>query len=274
MQRIILCLLMPLTASTTAAADDTAHMDLQPLIDASKNDFQIVAENAQPLSYQTVLRWANNSRGSANGATMIWIHQGRPEAVCCIYPWSGRLEHAFGSLSRGRVRGMLRGQLVWNPVQPGVTFQDVPGAPVVAAQPLLRKRQMSELARQFSGTMTGWKKDNSDREELRLLNTPLYRYESTSSQIVDGALYAFAQGTDPEILLMLEAWSPDGQSAKWQYAFARRTSGGLEAYHKQQLVWQAEKHPNAHQAHNIHITFRGAEIAEQQNPNLPQNPDP
>jgi hypothetical protein len=265
MLRMTFVTVLIIAVTQTVIAEDAAEVDLQPLIDASSDDYQIFAESDHrtALPHMTVLRWANNARGSANGATLIWIHKGRPEVVCCIYPWAGRLEHGFGSLSSGKVRATKLGQAVWQPAEPGVTFKEIPGAPTVAKLPNLRKRQMAQLARQFTGTMTGWKHDDSDREELRLLTTPLYRYESENSQIVDGALYAFVQGTDPEILLLLEAWSPDSQPAKWHYAFVRRTSGGLEAHYKKNLVWEAEKSPENHGPNSVCISFTGVSIPEE-----------
>jgi hypothetical protein len=54
-------------------------------------------------------------------------------------------------------------------------------------------------------------KDGQERRwELRLLPHPLYRYESTDPDVVDGALFAFvtSAGTDPEALLAIEARKP------------------------------------------------------------------
>ena len=244
--------------------DESAAMDLRPLIDKSRDTFLIFAVDDQktPMKHSTVLRWANNSRGSANGATMIWIQKGRPEAVCCLFRYNGYLRHQFGSLSRGLIRAERDGETVWMPQEPGVTFSEIPGAPAVGKTVGRRKRQMSQLARQFTGTMTGWKPDNGDQEKLRLLNTPLYRYESEDPKIVDGALYAFAQGTDPEILLLIEAVADDDQPAKWQYAFARRTSGGLEAHHKGVLVWSGEKHPDNRNIRHVHVTLPGVALPD------------
>jgi hypothetical protein len=42
-------------------------------------------------------------------------------------------------------------------------------------------------------------------QELRLLSQPLYRYESTLPEVVDGALFTFVTGTDPELMLVIEA---------------------------------------------------------------------
>ncbi len=107
--------------------------------------------------------------------------------------------------------------------------------------------------------MTGWKGDNSDREELRLLPRPLYRYDLKDSQaanptLQDGALFGFVMGTDPEVVLLLEAVSRDGRSV-WQYAFARATSGGLEAKLDGKVVWVAEKYPSTTGLTNRQLTL-------------------
>ena len=62
-----------------------------------------------------------------------------------------------------------------------------------------------------------------DRVQLRLLTTPLYRYEKESEQILDGGLFCFADGTDPEAVLVIEAVR-DGDALSWEYAFMRRTT--------------------------------------------------
>ena len=49
-------------------------------------------------------------------------------------------------------------------------------------------------------------------------------------------------GTDPEVVMLLEAVGPENQ-AVWQYAFARATSGGLEVRLDGKAVWTAEKSP-------------------------------
>ena len=105
---------------------------------------------------------------------------------------------------------------------------------------------MKGLVRRFSATLTGWKSSESKREELRLLPQQLYRYdiqaaEKTHPELRDGAVFAFVQGTDPEMLLLLEAVAEDERPPSWQYAFARATSGGLEAQLDGKLVWKVEQ---------------------------------
>jgi hypothetical protein len=106
---------------------------------------------------------------------------------------------------------------------------------------------MKAIAERFKATMTGWQADNSDQEPLRLLPRPLYRYDLASAKapdpnLLDGGLFAYVLGTDPEVVLVLEAVGT-AEKAGWQYAFARATSGGLEVKLGDEVVWTAEKHP-------------------------------
>jgi len=200
-----------------------------------------------PMRPQPVLRWRNVARGQEGEAMMVvWAHRGRPLAIASIYPWQGYLNHEFGSLSRSaQLLARDNGNVAWSPKSPGVELRPVPDAPPPAETPAARLRQLKSIAGRFKATMTGWKGDNSDREELRLLPRPLYRYSVTDPQdgepaVLDGALFAFVMGTDPETVMLLEAVGTQG-SATWQYAFVRATSGGLEVRLENEVAWRAEK---------------------------------
>jgi hypothetical protein len=247
------------TLSPNARADDPPAVDesqtetkrLNEFIEKSIDWYEILpsADSTAPLRPQPVLRWRNVARGQAGEAMMvIWCQHGRPEVLASIFPWEGMLYHEFGSLSRGaKLVARDKSAVLWTPNAPGVKFEDIPDAPEPAETAAARLRQIKALAERFKGTMTGWKGDNSDREELRLLPRPLYRYDLKDSKeadpnLVDGALFGFVMGTDPEIVMVLEAVKRDGRS-QWQYAFARATSGGLEARLDGKVVWVAEKYP-------------------------------
>jgi hypothetical protein len=206
-------------------------------------------EGTEPLTPIPVIRWRNVARGQQGEAMMVvWPHNGRPVAMASIYPWQGYLVHEFDSLSRGsKLTAREQGRVIWSPASAGVEFKEVPNAPKPAASPAERLRQMKAIAAEFKATMTGWSADNSDGEELRLLPRPLYRYDLTSAKapeppLVDGGLFAYVQGTDPEVVLILEAVGT-ADKADWQYAFARATAGGLEVKLGDRVVWTAKKHP-------------------------------
>ena len=57
---------------------------------------------------------------------------------------------------------------------------------------------------------------------------PVYRYEEPDENI-DGGLFVFAQGTNPEAVLLLEA-RRDSEKAGWRYGFAQTTIYELSAH--------------------------------------------
>ncbi len=238
--------------SADTAAKKTAS-PLRKLMDESLAWDELFANerSATPMTAKVVLRWTNNTRGSEDGMTVLYLADGRPEAVCCVYPWEKSLIHEFDSLSRGTLLAKRDGVVVWSPEKIGVQFQSILAADAPAEMPVARLRQMKTLASQFSSTMLGWKANKSDREELRLLPQPLYRYDSKRSDVLDGAVFAFVQGTDPESLLLLEAFKK-GAGFEWQFAFVRRTSGELEARHKDTVVWHADRFPANNDPRSTH----------------------
>jgi hypothetical protein len=123
----------------------------------------------------------------------------------------------------------------WAAEKPGVQLKPVPGAPAPAENERLRLTQMRHLARGFHA----WMKDGDDVSELRLLSQPLHRYQSPAHGVTDGAIfsYVWTKGTDPEVLLILEARA--GQSGpEWQYSLARFNWRELWATHDDREVWR------------------------------------
>lgn len=221
-------------------------------------------DGATPLVPVPVLRWRDVVRGQEGEAMLVvWPHNGRPVAMAGIYPWDKKMYHEFDSLSRGaKLTARDKDRAIWSPGTAGVEFKDVPKGPKPAKTAAERLRQMKAVAEGFQARMTGWQADDSDQEALRLLPRPLYRYDFTAAKdpdpnLLDGALFAYVQGTDPEVVLVLEAVGTAAQ-ADWQYAFARATSGGLEVKSGDAVVWTAKKYP-AHSVTTLpHFTMQRA----------------
>jgi hypothetical protein len=222
---------------------------IKAMVEESIGWYRVFVDASAPeaMTPLPTLRWRNVTRGTqeSEGVFVLWVNQGRPEACASIYPWEGNLTHDFASLSRrAKLVARDQGRVIWSPESAGVAFNDIPGAPAPADTPAGRLRQMKILTERFKVTMTGWKPDKSDREELRLLPKPLYRDEVSAASgadpgWIDGGVFAFVQGTDPEALLLLEAVRQSGRP-RWQYAFARATASGLEARLDKTIVWTVE----------------------------------
>ena len=93
------------------------------------------------------------------------------------------------------------------------------------------------MARRFSAVLVGWPWAPKN-EPLRMLPRELYRYQSKNPDLLDGAVFGFVQGTDPEALLLLEAVREES-GLQWQYALARRTNGEVTVDYDGRTVWKA-----------------------------------
>lgn len=178
-------------------------------------------------SKQPVLRWSNPVRDFVNdGIAFLLLDGERPHALVNTRVRgreaplaSGELLHEFASLSAQPLACRRDDRAIWTPKAGALVEQALVDVPAPAARPTLRLTQMREQAARF--VATSYKSDSPTK--LRLLTQPLYRYADKSAGIVDGALFAFVEGNDPEALLLLEAVNDDGKDARWRYTLARMT---------------------------------------------------
>jgi hypothetical protein len=268
---LLWCLAWALTVPGTGGAQPPGKDDppdepkrLNELIEKSVSWYDVLPDGdaTTALMPVPVIRWRNVVRGQEGEAMMVvWPHNGRPIAMASIYPWEGKMSHEFDSLSReNKLIARDKDRVIWSPETAGVEFKDLPRAPKPAKTPAERLRQMKAIAEGFKATMTGWMADNSDQEALRLLPRPLYRYDLASAKdpdpnLLDGALFAYVIGTDPEVVLILEAIGT-AEKAEWQHAFVRATSGGLEVKQGDLVVWTAPKHPPNRNPKLPHFTMQ------------------
>ena len=194
------------------------------------------------LKREPIYRWSNPIRsGGQEGDVFLWTYRGRPEVIASIFSHpredktERRLCHELQSLSEAVLVVERDSPNRWEPKAPGIELKPVPGAPTPAGTPAQRATQGRALAREFSGRSLS---EAGEGWELRLLPKSLYRYEGPD--VLEGAIYAFVStaGTDPEILLLLEARkTPEG--SRWLYAPARFSDMNLWLKHKDQEVWSA-----------------------------------
>lgn len=200
------------------------------IIDQAIKELKVFAdEQTEPMQSHVVMRWPNNVRGTRDGATVLLTDGGRPKAACCIYTWQGNeLHYGLGSLSTQPVTAEVDGKVAWRPKDSGIEYRPLPGAPAPAGNAALRLRQMRELSRRFGSRYV---ENATTSDELRLIPKPIYRYElgkpNGDSELIDGAVFAFAQGTDPESLLLIESRRAEN-GPQWHYATAKRTVGQID----------------------------------------------
>jgi len=228
----------PQAAESTNTIDDFKA-------DAAECIFRLASRPKDKLTLhdEPLLHWGNPARTGEDGAVFVWMLDGRPEVIGSIFtyrlPKAIRRKHEFHSLASGPLTAEYRGQRVWAPKTAGVTFQQIPGAAEPAESPRQRLTQMKALSREFSARMQD---EEGKQSALRLISKPLMRYEPKNSSVIDGALFSFSLGTDPEVILVLEARTEKGTTA-WYYACARYHYIDLKVSHRDKEVWHAPELP-------------------------------
>jgi hypothetical protein len=122
----------------------------------------------------------------------------------------------------------------WKP-EVGLARKELTDSPVPATTPAARLLQMKKLAQEF----TGYETDNEGKRwDLRLLPAPLYRYPTAKTGVIDGALFTLicTEGTDPEVLLLIEAKEIDGK-VHWEYALGRYSDRNLYVQRNEKEIW-------------------------------------
>ena len=197
------------------------------------------------LHGESLLHWSNPAVGEVYGDVFLWTASGRPEVIGSYYRFFSPFKQTvleLHSLSLGKITASQGEGQVWAPQSPGVTLQPIDGAASPAELSAARLNQMKRLARQFRVQVEDRRTDDRQAvtRDLRLLTRPVYRYGDGKGDLVDGALFAFVAGTDPEALLLIEARRTPRQTT-WRYGFARMNIDRLTGYHQEQQVWQAEQ---------------------------------
>lgn len=227
-----------------AAADDSLSKKMLPIYVKDAQAYSLAVESAPKkaleLKKEPVFEWLNPARNGQQGVIFLWPHDGRPAALACIFSGPhdklpGRwIDHELHALDPEKLVVKRDAYNQWKP-QAGLARKELPDAAPPAATPGARLAQMRRLAREFTGHVVDRERQ---RWELRLLPTPLYRYPAAKSGVVDGALFALmsSAGTDPEVLLLLEAREASGK-LHWEYACARFSDLELRVQRKDKEVF-------------------------------------
>ena len=213
------------------------------------------------LKKEPVFEWANLARGTTQGVVYLWLRDGRPSALGCIFTYPhanlpGRaVVHELHALDREKLVVTRDGPFEWKP-EAGLDRHELTDAAAPADTAGARLLQMKKLAAEFTGHSVDREKK---RWELRLLPTPLYRYPAAKTGVVDGALFALVSnaGTDPEVLLLVEA-REEGGKTRWEYACGRFSDWELHVERKDKEVFASipsEKNTSSHDPLHLYRNF-------------------
>lgn len=186
-------------------------------------------------------RWTNPSAGRVYGHTYVWAHQGRPAAAGCVYRYFDPFQSFCGELVAltGPQLVAKRGdKVIWEP-QTKWKWYPVPGATAPAAGAPQRLVQMRAIAGECKVELLDRRNNvKGDSQTPRLLTTPIYRYDHARAKPLDGALFAFVIGTDPELLLLLEC-DTSAAAPGWRFGVGRLNRDAVKIRKKGEVMWEA-----------------------------------
>ena len=191
-----------------------------------------------------VLIFGDSARANQNGSVWVFGTKGRPLAFIELYKGTARTDrwvHAATLTGKDLIvmKTPLSGQ--WKPEKLQIEPAAIADAPPPEAKETQRLRQARELARRFNAHEF-WDPDNS-RSELRLLAQPVHRYSDEKQELQDGAAFVIAHGTNPEVVLLIEALGKDLKTARWHYSLARLGSAEIHVELDGKEVWKCGRAP-------------------------------
>ena len=259
-------LLLSLLLLAPPESDDALAKKMLPIYVKEAEAYSIGVESApkKALAFkkEPIFEWSNPVRsGVQQGVVFLWLRDGRPAALGSIFSQPAtqfpgrRVMHEFHALDPEKLVVTRPKEALneWKP-EAGLERQELPEAVAPADTAAARLVQMRRLAQEFTGHETD--KDGK-RWDLRLLPAPLYRYPTAKTGVIDGALFTLVStaGTDPEVLLLIEAKEEKGKT-RWAYACGRFSDRNLYVQRKDRDIWSSILSDTNSHLHNAQHTYR------------------
>ncbi len=184
------------------------------------------------------MRWSYFDAGRYYGDLYVVTAQERPVAVFALFRWFHPVVRAYvcaTSLDNSQVVASRNGTGSLAAAYFGTQMETAAESRAAKQIPTKSPRPDAPHCSPLFGRSEWTVADQTTMKKLRLLPQPIYRY---SADAADGAIFAFANGTTPAVLLCVEAdLSP--KTIGWRYGFARRWSYESRMKNEHEEIWMA-----------------------------------
>lgn len=186
---------------------------------------------------EPLFRYSDPVGTTTDGTLWLWTQAERPIAAACLFNDSRegfQWNYELVSLSDSALFVDGRPGWNWRPVANQRRWIVVTEPEPEDTEPK-RLVQMKTLLSPFRAVGAY---QAGERTQMRLLPRPVHRYRCPEEKIEDGAMFLFAVGTNPEVLVQVEVIS--GANRSWRIGFARMTAGDVKVTRDEQTAWEAE----------------------------------
>ncbi len=236
---------LPAEGEATKGTTDeqrAAHLEKMREIARSISVFELLGERRTPskLVEQPALKYRDDTRKLYESTMWVWGTEGRPTALIAVEfypqkPTEPKWLYEIASLSTERIAAERGAELNWKAREPGLKLTVLDKAPAPADTPAKRLIQMRQLLQRFTAHERA---PVGGRIELKPLPRPLHRYQNPKAGLLDGAIIAFANGTNPEVLWIIEAHGEAQQKPTWKYGLAQMTGAEVFVDLDEKQIWQ------------------------------------
>lgn len=219
---------------TTFSSDDSpeaqSSSQRMKLMKDATSQFQINSKritNRSSLQFKQapLLRYSDATRRLYDAGVWRLGATGRPTAFVTLELYNLKetdpfLSYEFTSLSTDEFSMASPLGAKWEATGTDLKMLKLPNAPKPAAKTRTRRLQMKQLIKRFFVREENFGK----KTQCRLMPQPIDRYQAPKDGILEGAVFAFAIGTNPELALVLEC-----DQTRWSYGMVRLSAAALFA---------------------------------------------
>jgi hypothetical protein len=182
----------------------------------------------QELGEAPVFRYSDARREILDAALWSYGGAGRPAALMKIETYKidrgSKWVYCIASLSGDLIEATWNDGARFQSTEPGLELQAIPDGPQPGPTAGTRLLQLKRLTERFTAVIQN---GEDNREPMRLMPTPICRYSDAEAGLIDGAVFGYTMGTNPDVLLVIELHESDSGDAEWRCGAAGMTSAGF-----------------------------------------------
>ncbi len=185
------------------------------------------------IGAEPVLRYNDAPRRITDASVWRIGERGRPRAVLVLEIYSRRsIQYEFTAVADPPASAQAD-SWQWSPTTEPYPWVKIP-VESISEEQRLRQLQIRQLAHDFTAS----EEFRGETYQLRLMPRPLHEYTDKQNDVLEGAMFAWAHGTNVEILMFLELQVRAGKPA-WVAGFSRLGSASLHVRFQDQEFWTA-----------------------------------